>query len=83
MVRYSSFVSPSCCGVEVGNKRPDRTSALVVCHLSLHVGMGLVPAVGLIFGLAESKLQTEATCSLDGLKLVLCISALLVLVFFK
>lgn len=50
---------------------------------SLHVGMGLVPAVGLIIRLAESKLQTEATCSLDGLKLVLCISALLVLVLLS
>lgn len=50
---------------------------------SLHVGVGLVSAVGLIFGFAEKKLQTESPCNLDGSKLVLCISALLLLLLLS
>ena len=48
-----------------------------------HVGIGLVPSIGTIFGLIENKLEQEGTYSPGSLQLILCVSPLLLLILLN
>ncbi|XP_078342391.1 uncharacterized protein LOC144628201 [Oculina patagonica] len=49
----------------------------------LHVGIGLIPTIGTIFGLIENDLQRGELLSPGSLKLILCVSPLLLLILLN
>ncbi len=48
-----------------------------------HVGIGLIPTIGIIFGLIENKLERGEAYGPGSLKLVLCVSPLLLLILLN